>query len=88
MFIDREAVPEIVGTIGSRNAVVNNDQIVESVSNGVFSAVRAALAGFNGQNDRPLEVKLYLDGKEIYINQQQQMRAQGYRAGMNPAFAR
>lgn len=35
MFIAREAGPEMVGTIGNRNAVVNNDQIVEGISAGV-----------------------------------------------------
>jgi len=64
MFIAREAGPELVGTIGSRSAVANNDQIVESVSRGVFDAVRAALGGGLGGNT-PLEVKLYLDGKQI-----------------------
>jgi len=51
MFIAREAGPELVGTIGSRNAVVNNDQIVESVSAGVYKAVREAMNGgqANGQ---------------------------------------
>jgi hypothetical protein len=38
MFIAREAGPEMVGTIGSRTAVANNDQIVESVSRGVADA--------------------------------------------------
>lgn len=38
MFVAREAGPELVGTIGSRTAVVNNDQIVESVSQGVYEA--------------------------------------------------
>lgn len=38
MFIAREAGPELVGTIGNRNAVVNNDQIVASVSQGVADA--------------------------------------------------
>ena len=47
MFIAREAGPELVGTIGSRSAVVNNDQIVESVSAGVYRAVRDAMKGFN-----------------------------------------
>ena len=64
MFIAREAGPELVGTIGGRSAVANNDQIVESVSRGVFDAVRAALGGGSGGNT-PLEVKLYLDGKQI-----------------------
>ena len=30
-FVARENGPELVGNIGSRNAVVNNDQIVQSV---------------------------------------------------------
>ena len=64
MFVAREAGPELVGTIGSRSAVANNNQIVESVSRGVFDAVRAALGGGSGGNN-PLEVKLYLDGKQI-----------------------
>ena len=44
MFLAREAGPELVGTIGSRSAVVNNDQIVESVSQGVYRAVRDAMS--------------------------------------------
>jgi hypothetical protein len=38
LFIAREAGPEMVGTIGGRTAVANNDQIVESVSRGVADA--------------------------------------------------
>ncbi|OQB11613.1 MAG: hypothetical protein BWY15_02440 [Firmicutes bacterium ADurb.Bin193] len=38
MFIAREAGPEMVGTIGSRTAVANNEQIVESVARGVADA--------------------------------------------------
>lgn len=49
MFIAREAGPELVGTIGNRTAVLNNDQIVESVSAGVEMAndgvISAIMAG-------------------------------------------
>jgi len=38
MFVAREAGPELVGTIGNKSAVVNNDQIVASVSQGVYEA--------------------------------------------------
>lgn len=38
MFIANEAGPELVGTIGGHTAVANNDQIVESVSQGVYAA--------------------------------------------------
>lgn len=38
MFYARENGPELVGKIGNRSAVVNNQQIVDSVSNGVSRA--------------------------------------------------
>lgn len=38
LFIAREAGPELVGTLGGHTAVMNNDQIVASVSNGVAMA--------------------------------------------------
>lgn len=38
MFIAREAGPELVGSIGGRTAVANNDQIVEGIAAGVASA--------------------------------------------------
>ena len=37
-FVAREAGPELVGTIGNHTAVMNNDQIVASVSAGVYRA--------------------------------------------------
>ena len=60
MFIAREAGPELVGRMGSRSAVVNNDQIVEGIRQGVYEAMVAAN---NGQNNK--EVKVYIDGKDI-----------------------
>lgn len=42
MFIAREAGPELVGTLGGHTAVMNNDQIVSSVSAGVYRAVVSA----------------------------------------------
>ncbi len=71
MFIAREAGPELVGTIGSRNAVVNNDQIVESVSSGVYRAVCAALSSGQGSGGKAV---ITLDKKVLgefaigYIN--------------------
>lgn len=43
MFIAREKGPELVGTLGGHTAVMNNDQIVSSVSAGVAKAVSAAM---------------------------------------------
>lgn len=38
MFIAREAGPELVGTIGNRTAVANNNQIVAGIASGVTAA--------------------------------------------------
>lgn len=43
-FIARENGPELVGTIGGNTAVMNNDQIVASVSAGVYQAVVSAMS--------------------------------------------
>lgn len=39
MFIARESGPELVGSIGNKTAVANNDQIVQAVSIGVQRAI-------------------------------------------------
>lgn len=48
LFIAREAGPELVGTMGGHTAIINNDQIVASVSDGVYKAVVAALSQNGG----------------------------------------
>ena len=42
MFIAREAGPELVGSIGRKTAVANNDQIVSGIESGVYRAIIAA----------------------------------------------
>ena len=39
LFYAREAGPELVGTIGNRTAVANNDQIIEGIAEGVANAL-------------------------------------------------
>lgn len=39
MFVARESGPEMVGRIGNRTAVANNDQIVDAISKGVYMAM-------------------------------------------------
>ena len=48
MFIAREAGPELVGSIGRKTAVANNDQIVSGIENGVYRAMVAANATKQG----------------------------------------
>lgn len=47
MFIAREAGPELVGSVGRKSVVMNNNQIVASVSDGVEQAVSNANAESN-----------------------------------------
>jgi len=76
IFVAREAGPELVGTIGSRTAVVNNDQIVESVSRGVYQAVVAAMSS-QPQSRGVTEVRVYLDGKDITRSVEMEQRDRG-----------
>ena len=71
MFIAREQGPELVGKIGNRNAVVNNNQIIEGVSSGVYNAVLSAMSMFNGNN---VKVELVGDTKKIFKVVQQEGR--------------
>ena len=48
MFIAREAGPELVGSIGNKTAVANNDQIISGIENGVYRAMMAANATRQG----------------------------------------
>ena len=60
MFIAREAGPELVGSIGNRTAVANNDQIVEGISAGVYNAMVSA----NTENSNYVVVNL--GNKKLY----------------------
>lgn len=66
MFVAREAGPELVGRIGSSTAVMNNDQIVASVSAGVYRAVMAALASYGNTDGNSTPVfNIYVGGKQV-----------------------
>jgi hypothetical protein len=83
LFLAREAGAEMVGSIGGRTAVANNDQIVEAVSQGVARAV----AGVMGGGGQVIENVVNLDGDVLYRNQQQVARRRGKDFGMG-VFAR
>ena len=51
LFLAREAGPELVGTVGGRTAVANNDQIVEGIARGVQDANIQQNALLREQND-------------------------------------
>jgi hypothetical protein len=82
MFIAREAGPELVGSIGSRTAVANNDQIVEAVSLGVYNAVVDAMSR---QSNEEHKTVIQIDGREVFYAVQSQSLSYKQRTGQ-PAF--
>lgn len=83
VFVAREAGPELVGTLGGHTAVMNNDQIVASVSDGVYRAVKSAM----GSGKQNLNVTFKVEGDPNGIFRVTQKKANEYfRATGNPAF--
>ena len=82
LFIAREAGAEMVGSIGRRTAVANNDQIVEGIAYGVSVANRESDSLLREQNTllRAMlekESGVYLDGKKITKNVEKHQRDRG-----------
>ena len=75
LFIAREAGAEMVGSMNNRTTVANNDQIVEGISAGVYSAVLAAMSQTNGNNKSSINV--YLDGRQITAAVEKHQRERG-----------
>ena len=66
LFVANELGPELVGNIGNKPAVANNDQIVEAVSTGVYRAVRDAMSESGDGGNSPINIVVTLDGEPIY----------------------
>lgn len=87
MFIANEAGPELVGRIGNRTAVANNDQIIEGISGGVSDAnigvINAVMAIGNmitkavNDKDSNTYVDGYLLSKALYPHNQQVAKEHG-----------
>lgn len=86
LFLAREAGAEMVGSIGGKTAVANNDQIERAIFNAVLTAMSQAMANGSSQ---PIELnqKIELDGDVIYNNQQKVSARRGINFGLG-AFQR
>lgn len=77
MFIAREAGPEMVGTIGNRAAVANNDQITEGIAKATYEAFSQAMRENSGKDKQPVTVYIGNDkvysGYGNYVNRQNNM---------------
>ena len=80
LFVAREAGPELVMNAGRKTAVMNNDQIVESVSQGVYRAFTQAM----GENSGSRVVEAKVNDKvlfEVIVNRNRQ---ETMRTGYSP----
>ena len=87
LFIARESGAEMVGNIGRKTAVANNDQIVESVSQGVYEAVQRASGETNSSNSRPITVIVQMNGKELFRQMVDENNAAIRATGFSPLLA-
>lgn len=81
IFVANEAGPELVGNIGNRTAVANQNQIVDAVSKGVYDAVTSANAQ-NSSNSSPYIV-VNLGNENLYKGFGQHKREQSNMYGIS-----
>ena len=65
MFVAREAGPELVGSIGRKTAVANNDQIISGIESGVYRAMVAANSSNNGGGTQTIRIINEIDGDVV-----------------------
>ena len=86
MFMAREnGAPELVGKIGSHTAVANNDQIVASIADGVYRAVKSAM-GSGGGGTQTVQVEVIPDKDNLFNVIRKQGNDYQRRTG-NPVWA-
>lgn len=79
LFIAREAGAEMVGSIGRKTAVANNDQIVSGISDGVSTANMPVVAAINTliRVVQDKEFAAYMDGRQVTKSQNNRNRMYG-----------
>lgn len=65
MFIAREAGPELVGTIGGRTAVANNDQIISGIRQAAYEGFVAAMSATQSDSGGTRIAVLEVNGREF-----------------------
>ena len=87
LFVAREAGPEMVGTLGGKTAVANNDQIAngfaQAIYPAIYNAVSSAMSNFGGNTS--VNITLEGDAEGLFNVVQKQANNYMNRTG-NPAF--
>lgn len=86
MFIAREAGPELVGSIGRKTAVANNDQIISGIENGVYRAMMSANANRNTGGTQTIRIINEIDGDIVGEKVIQYHNGKVLQTGVSPLF--
>ena len=78
IFVAREAGPEMVGKIGNRTAVANNDQIATALTNAMLTALNGANTG-----KQPIHNTVYIGSDKVYSGLGNYVDSQNDRYGTN-----
>lgn len=86
MFIARERGPELVGRIGNKSAVANNDQIISGIASGVYNAMMAAKED-NGSGGGTARIYVQIDGRTVGEASVDYINGQIVQTGESPIYA-
>ena len=81
LFVAREAGPELVGNIGNKAAVANNDQIVAGIAQAAYQGISQAMRENTGNERQPVNV--YIGNKKVYSGYGQYVSSENNMYGTN-----
>jgi hypothetical protein len=87
MFIARESGPELVGRIGNKNAVVNNEQIISGIASAVYSAMMAAQEDGTGKGNSNARIVVQIGERAVGEAAVSFINGQIVQTGVNPIYA-
>ena len=86
MFIAREAGPELVGRIGNKNAVVNNNQIIQGIATAVYNAMMAAHEDGNSGGGGTSKIVVQIGDRAVGEASVRYINGQIVQTGMSPIY--
>lgn len=81
-FFMNEAGPEMIGQIGNRTAVANQDQITTAIANATYNAISKALSE-NRSSEQPTIVQVNLGNEQLYQGYGKYKNEQANMLGVN-----
>lgn len=87
MFIARESGPELVGRIGNKNAVANNEQITQGIASAVYNAMMAAQEDGKSGNNGNARIILQIDGRAVGEASVNFINGQIIQTGTSPIYS-